>query len=59
MEDWDLNVEGTRGRPMNGITPLQKSTKTKTNKLVAWVRERTMPTERLQLVGEVSTDFCR
>jgi hypothetical protein len=29
----------------------------KTN-TVAWVRERTIPTERLQLVGEVSVKFC-
>jgi hypothetical protein len=29
----------------------------KTNS-VAWVRERTIPTERPQLVGEVSANFC-
>jgi hypothetical protein len=26
---------------------------------VAWVHERTIPTERPPLVGEVSTKFCR
>jgi hypothetical protein len=25
---------------------------------VAWVRERTRPTERTPLVGEVSANFC-
>jgi hypothetical protein len=25
---------------------------------VAWVRERTVPTERPPLVGEVSANFC-
>jgi hypothetical protein len=25
---------------------------------VAWVRDRTIPTERPPLVGEVSADFC-
>jgi hypothetical protein len=35
----------------------RENTKTKLNS-VAWVRERTIPTERLQLVGEVIANFC-
>jgi hypothetical protein len=30
----------------------------KQTNLVAWVRERTIPTERPPLVGEASANFC-
>jgi hypothetical protein len=32
--------------------------KTQTKNSVAWVRERTIPTERPPLVREVSANFC-
>jgi hypothetical protein len=31
---------------------------TKKTKLLAWVRERTIPTERPPVVGEVSANIC-
>jgi hypothetical protein len=39
---------GERGRGMNGN--MQDS--------VPWVRERTVPTERPPIAGEVSANFC-
>jgi hypothetical protein len=41
----------------NFVKVNQSRNKYKTNSL-AWVRERTIPTERPPRVGEVSANFC-
>jgi hypothetical protein len=44
----------------NGFLPVGSGTtiRHKTTNSVAWVRERTIPTERPPLVGEASANFC-
>jgi hypothetical protein len=56
LESWNESLES-----LHLETILLSSAKTKKKKKlnsVAWVRERTVPTERPQLVGEVSANFC-
>jgi hypothetical protein len=44
-------------QPVAVATPAGTPTETELNS-VAWIRERTIPTERPPLVGEVSANFC-
>jgi hypothetical protein len=72
-EDWRENLrssnslisptEQTPSPPLTPLTPLtppnhQSHCRTTKNSMV-WVRERTIPTERPPLIGEVIANFCR
>jgi hypothetical protein len=53
--NWGVGMPETSS--IISLTARTKQTTNKTN-FVAWVRERTIPTERPQPVGEVSANFC-
>jgi hypothetical protein len=59
LRSWRCVVPTVQEFPAWRLSPLrwQRSKKKKLNSMV-WVRERTIPTERQQLVGEVIANFC-
>jgi hypothetical protein len=65
---WDLQINATNPLPVSIVSLSNPSNADQTNKAstenkkktnqVSWVRERTIPTERPPLVGEVSANVC-